>query len=332
MSEVFALAGEIKTATMLASVIPVLMREKIPERLIESPRSVAELAENTAINCDRLHRFLQLIEVKGLAKYDADTKLWHSTEKTTAIAGQFANDTWSWLFSRYVQEGILDLGELLYSEKSVYEHSGKKPIFEHLKENPDLLKKFQDAMKTFTKMHADAVERGLDLEGCNKILDVGGGDGSLSIGLAKRYPDKKFGVYEIPEVIHLTNENVASEGLSQNIEAISGSMFESIPHNFDSILMKHILHDWRDNDCKTILNNCRKALTPGGKLFIIDTVVDRGHPAFSVKVFKDINMMAQVGSKERTTEEFRNLLEETGFRIEKVTSAGTDDIVLAIAI
>ncbi|OMJ72926.1 hypothetical protein SteCoe_28519 [Stentor coeruleus] len=332
MSEVFALAGEIRVAIMLASVIPVLMREKIPDRLIESPKSVAELAENKTINCDRLHRFLQLVEVKGLAKYDADTKLWHSTEKTAAIAGQFANDIWTWMFSRYTQEGFLDLGELLYSEKTVYEYSGKKPIFEYLKENLDLFKKFQDAMKAFTKINGDAIERGLDLEGCNKILDVGGGDGTLTIGLAKRYPDKKFGVYEIPEVVHMTNENIASEGLSQNIETIPGSMFESIPHSFDSILMKNIIHDWRDNDCKTILSNCRKALTPGGKLFIIDAVVERGHSAFSIKVLKDISMMAQLGSKERTTEEFRNLLEETGFRFEKVTSAGTDDIVQAIAI
>lgn len=52
------------------------MREKIPDKLIESPRSIPELIAATSINSDRLQRFLQLLETKNLAKYDRETK-WH---------------------------------------------------------------------------------------------------------------------------------------------------------------------------------------------------------------------------------------------------------------
>ncbi|GLJ29166.1 hypothetical protein SUGI_0575060 [Cryptomeria japonica] len=45
------------------------------------------------------------------------------------------------------------------------------------------------------------------------------------------------------------------------IEHVEGNMFESIPHG-DGIILKNVLHDWDDESCVKIVDNCYKALVP----------------------------------------------------------------------
>ncbi len=77
--------------------------------------------------------------------------------------------------------------------------------------------------------------------------------------------------------------------------------------------MKAILHDWDDDSCVKILSHCRKAMSTGGRIAIVELLVgDDSDPGLMAKL--DLNMLAVLGSRERTLAEYDALLSDAGLR------------------
>jgi O-methyltransferase domain len=84
-----------------------------------------------------------------------------------------------------------------------------------------------------------------------------------------------------------------------------------------AIVLKFILIDWKDAEAIRILNNCRTAITPGGRLLVIEmTIPDDNHP--SPGQLLDLNMLVMTGGQERTRSEYGALLAEAGFRLTRI--------------
>jgi len=82
-------------------------------------------------------------------------------------------------------------------------------------------------------------------------------------------------------------------------------------------MMKYILHDWDDALCIRILENCRRAMARGGRVFVIDTVIPPGNGPHWGKLL-DITMMVETGGKERTASEFKSLLAAAGLELRRI--------------
>jgi hypothetical protein len=98
---------------------------------------------------------------------------------------------------------------------------------------------------------------------------------------------------------------------------------KDIPAGSDAYLMSHILHDWPDEVCRTILGNCRRAMEPGMKLLIVEMVVPPGNEP-SVAKLLDMEMLAITGGRERTAAEFEALLASSGYSLSQIIPAGSD--------
>ena len=90
-----------------------------------------------------------------------------------------------------------------------------------------------------------------------------------------------------------------------------------MPAGGDAYILRSILHNWNDSNATVILQNCRQAITDGGRLIIVDNVLSTGNDPSSSKI-ADIQMMVILGALERTESEFRGLLDASGFRLTKV--------------
>ncbi|PKI48543.1 hypothetical protein CRG98_031064 [Punica granatum] len=94
-------------------------------------------------------------------------------------------------------------------------------------------------------------------------------------------------------------------------------MFEFIPTG-DAIFMKWILTTWTDDEVKSIMENCCKALPAGGKLIacepVLPKVSDDSHRTRAL-LEGDIFVMTiyRTKGKHRTEEEFRKLGQLAGF-------------------
>jgi O-methyltransferase domain len=109
-----------------------------------------------------------------------------------------------------------------------------------------------------------------------------------------------------------------------------GSFFESAPEGGDAYLLKAIIHDWADDQSLTILRNIRSAITPKGKLVILELVLPEGAPSHPGMLL-DLEMMVQTGGRERTASEYANLLAQAGFQQTRVVpTAGPMSIIEAV--
>ncbi len=76
-------------------------------------------------------------------------------------------------------------------------------------------------------------------------------------------------------------------------EIVGADFFQSIPAGADSYLMKHVIHDWNDEDALRILKNCRRAIGAGGTLLLIEWVLKPSNEPDIGKLL-DLNMLANL--------------------------------------
>ena len=105
--------------------------------------------------------------------------------------------------------------------------------------------------------------------------------------------------------------------MADRISFTPGSFFESIPTGCDLYMLSHIIHDWSEGQCLTILGNCHRAMSPSGRLLIIEMVLSEGN-AFHPGKMLDMTMLALTPGQERTELEYRALLERANFTLTRV--------------
>ena len=152
-------------------------------------------------------------------------------------------------------------------------------------------------------------------------LDVGGASGALIHALMKQNPALRGAVLDLPENSAEAAKAAEGLGLQERLSIISGDFFAKLP-TADLYLLKHILHDWKDDECVSILRNCRGAIKPSGRVVLIEIVLpDVDPPRYATQV--DLTMLAVLGSRERTLEEYKILLAAADFRFISLTPTGT---------
>ena len=110
---------------------------------------------------------------------------------------------------------------------------------------------------------------------------------------------------------------IAAEGLSERCELVSGDFFEAVPEGADLHLLKQIVHDWDDERATRLLRNCLRALSPGGKLVLVEMVIPPDNQPSPAQAM-DLNMLVMLGGRERTEAEYQRLFQGAGFRLERV--------------
>jgi ubiquinone/menaquinone biosynthesis C-methylase UbiE len=105
--------------------------------------------------------------------------------------------------------------------------------------------------------------------------------------------------------------------MADGVTFVPGSFFETFPTGCDLYLMSHVLHDWSEEQCLTILANCRRAMPPEGRLLIIEMVLPEGNTFHPGKML-DITMLTLTTGQERSEPEYRALLEKAKFKLSRV--------------
>ena len=121
---------------------------------------------------------------------------------------------------------------------------------------------------------------------------------------------------------HVVSEAAAlieARGLKDRVTIESIEFFKSVPAGGDVYMLSHVIHDWTEAQCVTILGNCRAAMKPGGRLLIVETVLPGGDTPHPGKLL-DMAMLVMPGGQERTEEEYAALLSKAGFRLTRVVT------------
>jgi hypothetical protein len=168
-----------------------------------------------------------------------------------------------------------------------------------------------------------AVAAAYDFSGINTVVDVGGATGNMLAHILARHAGPKGILFDRPHVVTDAPAFLRARGVEGRVTIQHGNFFESVPAGGDAYILSHIIHDWNEDQCATILGNCRAAMKPGAKLLIVEFVLPEGNtPHFGKLV--DMVMLAIPGGEERTAAEYRTLLAASGFRMTRVVPTASD--------
>ncbi len=304
---------------LVPSMIRVAAQLKLADHLSEGPRTAKELAGLTATHAPSLYRFMRTAASLGLFSEDGERRfsLTPLAEPLQAgVPGSVRNAVLSLtgdLFRR-------PYSNLLYSVetgKTAFEKEHGAPIFDWLGSHPEEGAMFSELMVGFHGPETAAVAAAYDFSGCKTIADIGGATGNLLTTILESCSEAEGILFDLPHNADGAATMIQSRGMNDRIRFESGSFFESVPKGADVYMMSHIIHDWSEEQCLTILGNCRAAMGPKSRLLIIETVIPPGNAPHESK-FLDMVMLAIPGGQERTVEEYVSLLAKAGFRLERV--------------
>ena len=190
-------------------------------------------------------------------------------------------------------------------------------IFDYMAQAPEEAEAFRQAMRGLTASTADDVARILDTSTLTDVVDVGGAGGSLLPALLAANEGLK-GILFDRSTVNADRALVAMpDDISSRIKIVTGNFFEEVPAG-DLLLLKHVMHNWTDDACATILANCRKAVSSKGRIAIIELVLGEGAECDFAPLM-DMNMMVMVAGRERSFEQFAELLGRSGFTKTRMT-------------
>jgi hypothetical protein len=151
------------------------------------------------------------------------------------------------------------------------------------------------------------------------VVDVGGGHGGLLLAVLRRHPGLRGALFDQQHV--LDGHRLGELGADDRWDLVAGDFFTGAPSG-DVYLIKRILHDWDDEGCLRILRQCRRAVSDGGRVLVVDAVVPPGNDPDPGKVI-DVLMMSSLTGRERTRADFDALFTRAGFRLTRVIPTDT---------
>ena len=316
----------------LAQAVCVAAELRAADFLASGPKNVSELALATESHAPSLHRLLRVLASLDLCTEREDGSF-GLTPTGALLRSDTPNSLRSWLlwFGKY-QWPVW--GQLLHSIKTGESARARvtgSEAFGLLEGDADAAALFNDTMVQFTRIVADEVVRVCDFSRMQRIVDVGGGYGTLLAAILKAHPHLHGVLLDMPHAIEGARKQLEKPNSANRCDLIAGNFFEEIPEGADAYLLKNIIHDWNDERSALILRNCRRAIPKHGRLLLIERVMPIRLGASSAHrtiAYGDLAMLIGPGGRERTEVEFSALLEAAGFAPARVIATALEYSIL----
>jgi hypothetical protein len=305
-------------APVIAKAMHALAELGIPDYL-DAPRSAAEIAHATGTHAPSIYRLLRLTAGVGFVVEDAD----HRFSLTTlgmALRSDAPGRGRSMARSLNGPMGWGTLAETLHSVRTgepALDKAFGQSLFEFLTARPSEGTLFNETMIAFHGAEPTAVVSAYDFGGISTLIDVGGGTGHMLTTILRANPQLQGVLYDLPQVAVEARGLIAERGLTDRCQVMEGNFFESVPTGGDAYMMSHIIHDWPEARCLTILDNCRQVMPPSGRLLLLEMVIPTGNEFHPSKLL-DMCMLTFTGGQERTEAEYASLLAQAGFRLTRI--------------
>lgn len=307
-------AFQILGGMMNSFIISALIKNDVLETIDSGIKSIDELAEKCKLNKNVLARTLRYASFIGLIYIEDNT--YSLTEVSKCFLKKTPGSLYgsaSFISAPPWRDSWLNFDHCLKTGNAAFDHVFGEPFFHFLDANQEYGKPFNNYMTTLTTMVAPIVAEAYDFSLFNTICDVGGGQGILLKAILDKFAHPKGILFDMDGAL---KENVLKD-FPERVEIVSGNFFDSIPIA-DCMVLKTVVHDWNDENAVRILANCRKSLKTGGKILLIEQVVEEPYTFSSL--FYDLHMQVMLGGAERTEHEFKKLFESAGLKLKRIIS------------
>lgn len=316
----------VETALALAdtATLRALAALRIPDLLDEGPRTGAEIARRRGIDPDATKRILRFAASRGLVGTTRRGAFRHSHVSRVLATGHPSTIRDVALFAGSPEHLAIwgRLEDAMRTGNSAAEAAFAKPFFELLRDDGELAAVFDGAMHALSRLQSGLVVRRHDFSSARSVCDVGGGTGGLLADVLAHHPGLRGTLFDLPAVAEQARPVLERAGVAARAKVVGGDFFVGVPPGADRYLLQSVIHDWDDDASATILANARSAMTPGGRILVVEQVLPtvRGeHPTKTL----DAEMLALNGAgRERTRAEFEHLFGRAGLDLRAASEEG----------
>jgi hypothetical protein len=311
---------ELATAYMISAALHVAVRLRIPDHLAAGPATVETLASATGADADRLYRVLRALASVGIFEEQPSRRFASkpAADLLRSEPGSLRD------IALFMTNGLHFhvYAEMLHTVKTgqpAVERVTGKPVFDLFAAETDDSRLFNDAMTSMSAAVVPAVLDAYDFTDIGVLADVAGGHGHVLASILREYPGMRGILFDLEHVVAGAGGHLSRMGVADRCESIAGDFFTRVPAGADAYLMKHIIHDWDDEQALAILGNIRTALAgrPTGRVLLIEAIVPPG-PQPDLSKLIDLEMMLMPGGRERTEEQFAALFTHAGFELTRI--------------
>lgn len=297
----------------------------ITDQLGERAQSGSELAERLNVNPQALYRLLRTLVSIGLLA-EAGDGLFTLTPVGACLRRDAPESMRAWALcegAEYYQGAWMNLRHAVQTGETAFEQTHGVTFYQHLARHRETGHGFSQAMLDYARLIAAAVVAGYDFEGVRRVVDIGCSHGRLLSTILEANPTVSGVFFDRPEIIERAEERIRGSEIASRSELVAGDFFESLPTGGDLYILSRILMDYDDERGVRLLQNCHRAMAPGGRVLIVQLLMpeqcDEGarESLFEAAV-SDLNMLVLTGGRERTEGEYRALLGRAGFRLSRV--------------
>ena len=189
------------------------------------------------------------------------------------------------------------------------------PLFSWLAANPKEAARFQRMMVEVHSPETPAIVGAYDFSRFKHIVDVGGGHGMVLSAILAANPATRGTLFDLPAGIDAAKRGEG--GPLPGVTFVAGDVFEFVPEGGDAYLMRHLLHDYDDDDCLRMLGNVRRAMTADARVLVLEKTVATDDTPGPGR-WLDLHVMLLTGGRERTVPEYSALFERAGLRLNRV--------------
>jgi SAM-dependent methyltransferase len=320
------------TAYWTSQAVGVAARLGLADVLAGGPRHVEETAQAVGANADALFRLLRLL---AMVKVVAETspRTFQLTELGETLRSDAPGSLRPMAAVQTAPGHWLPWGRLIEAVRTgrpVARAALGKEIYAYYAEQPEEAAFFNAAMGSLSAIGAAELLRVYDFSDVGTLADIGGGHGTMLAAIMRAHPGLRGILFDLPEVVESARDFLASEGVLPRCRLVAGDFFESVPSGADVHLLKHVVHNWDEPEARQLLRNCRRALSPEGRLLIMEFLVPADNRPNAAQPM-DLNMLVNCGGRERTEGEYGELLSGSGLRLERVIATQSPFAVIEAA-
>lgn len=283
---------------------------KIPTLLADKSSTVEVLAEQVKIHPLALDRLLNAGVALGLFERSND----NAFQNTALSAAYLIENRENYLgeqFEYYKENSYPKLSELTCKLREWKPGANDEQSSAEEDQSADSL----PPQHNLALIVGKALGRAYDFSRHQKLLDVGGATGAMSLGICSLHKELRATVLELPKVLEETQNFVTESAFADRIETRGGNFKEdSLPEGFDCILLANLLSVASEETNRKFFRQIYERLPAGGVCIISGWILDdsRTSPEIAV-LFCLEDVIWQVPDVERDESTYRAWLAEAGF-------------------
>jgi SAM-dependent methyltransferase len=264
-SDVFELLGAYVPSAVLGSSLELGLFWKLAEK----PMTADALSSELNIPLNRCRYWLGILLNLDLLQLD-NGQYSVSEAASASILSTFSQDAWhniasqsadSYPYLKNLSTAIHEPGDSLAAQGM-----DRKSYFQYLKEDPERAKKFTRMLYDFHQPLAGNLSEAINMDGVQRMMDLGGGSGIMSNAILKRSPEVLSTLVDIKNVCQAGKEIVSEFSTADRISYFPADfMAEELPKGFDLILECDVCVYTAD-----LFKKLKASLNPGGRLVIVD--------------------------------------------------------------